>query len=43
MLDWNEWLDVQNGADVRKSETYEGATGGYRFIDTPHDLATYVH
>jgi hypothetical protein len=40
MQSWNEWLDVQNGADVRGRETY--ATG-YRFIATPRDLATYVH
>lgn len=40
MQSWNEWLDVQNGADVRERETYEP---GYRFIATPRDLATYVH
>ena len=40
MQDWNEWLDVQNGADVRGRETYDL---GYRFIATPRDLATYVH
>jgi hypothetical protein len=40
MQDWNEWLDVQNGADVRGRETY---ASGYRFIATPRDLATYVH
>ena len=36
----NEWLDVQNGADVRGRETY---ASGYRFIATPRDMATYVH
>lgn len=41
MLDWNEWLDVQNGANLRHRETY--AAPGYRFIATPRDLATYVH
>ncbi|MGD9850779.1 MAG: vanadium-dependent haloperoxidase [Nitrospirales bacterium] len=40
MQNWNEWLDVQNGADVRGRETY---ASGYRFIATPRDLATYVH
>jgi len=40
MQDWKEWLDVQNGADVRGRETYGS---GYRFIATPRDLATYVH
>ena len=44
MTDWNEWLDVQNGADARGRETYEQAPGHqYRFITTPRDLATYVH
>lgn len=40
MQSWNEWLDIQNGADVRGTETYDA---GYRFIATPRDLATYVH
>ncbi len=40
MTDWNEWLDVQNGADTHGRETYDT---GYRFITTPRDLATYVH
>jgi hypothetical protein len=41
MQTWTEWLDVQNGADVRGRECY--ATPAYRFIATPRDLATYVH
>jgi hypothetical protein len=41
MQTWSEWLDVQNGADVRGRETY--ASPAYRFITTPRDLATYVH
>ncbi len=41
MLDWAEWLDVQNGANLRHRETY--ASPAYRFIATPRDLATYVH
>ena len=49
MTDWDNWLDVQNGADLRVSESYEcEATDKkqkplYRFITTPRDLATYVH
>ena len=40
MQTWDEWLDVQNGADVRGREVY---AAGYRFIATPRDVATYVH
>ncbi len=40
LTNWDEWLDVQNGADLRGTEEYED---GYRFITTPRDLATYVH
>lgn len=40
---WNEWLDVQNGADLRGLEEYENGINGRRFITTPRDLATYVH
>ncbi len=40
MQSWDEWLDVQNGADVRGTECYDA---GYRFIATPRDMATYVH
>lgn len=45
MTTWQSWLDVQNGADLRGTETYEGecAQDRYRFITTPRDLATYVH
>ncbi|MDJ0705093.1 MAG: vanadium-dependent haloperoxidase [Leptolyngbyaceae cyanobacterium MO_188.B28] len=45
MTTWKWWVDVQNGADVRGQETYEGDTidNRYRFIATPRDLATYVH
>lgn len=41
MLNWEDWLDVQNGANVRLSETYE--PGAWRFIATPRDLCTWVH
>lgn len=40
MLNWKDWLDVQNGANVRLTETYET---GWRFIATPRDLCTWVH
>lgn len=51
MTTWEQWLDVQNAADLRGKETYENADNsaninretGYRFIVTPRDLATYVH
>ena len=49
MTTWKWWIDVQNGADLRGQETYEGSTDKdkfeerYRFIATPRDLATYVH
>ena len=42
MTDWKEWLDVQNGADLRGLESYEKKPA-YRFITTPRDIATYVH
>ncbi len=40
MTDWASWLDVQNGADFRNTDLFEGER---RFITTPRDLATYVH
>ncbi len=40
MRDFKDWLDVQNGADVRGTEAYDP---GFRFMATPRDLATYVH
>ncbi len=43
MTSWEWWLDVQNGADLRRKETYECGDQKYRFITTPRDLATYVH
>ena len=38
---WDEWFDVQNGANLGGLEAYEGKKR--RFITTPRDLATYVH
>lgn len=52
MTNWDQWLDVQNGADLRRLEGYQNTGGradnpnreiGYRFILTPRDLCTYVH
>ncbi|MEM1051628.1 MAG: vanadium-dependent haloperoxidase [Pseudomonadota bacterium] len=51
MVDWNDWLTVQQGFDVNGANgTQNGQVfniGGVpqprRFIHTPRDLATYVH
>lgn len=52
MTTWEEWFDVQNGADLRGLETYVNVAEadkkkcgntGRRFMTTPRDLATYVH
>lgn len=49
MTTWKDWLDVQNGADVRSHEAYVSKNDVHngalprRFITTPRDLATYVH
>jgi len=50
MTHWNEWLDVQHGADVIDTMNYvskhPGENGGelsFRYIASPRDLATYVH
>lgn len=40
MVDWNHWLDVQNGANLGGASEFEAER---RFISTPRDLATYVH
>jgi hypothetical protein len=40
MTDWCSWLDVQNGANFKGADVFEGQR---RFITTPRDLATYVH
>ncbi|MEM1230534.1 MAG: vanadium-dependent haloperoxidase [Pseudomonadota bacterium] len=42
MTNWDEWFDVQNGADLRGLESYEPG-GARRLMATPRDLATYVH
>jgi len=45
MTSWNEWLDVQHGADLGQLEDYvkSNNSNARRFIHTPRDLATYVH
>ena len=40
MTKWKDWLDVQNGLDLRGTENYMGDS---RFITTGRDLSTYVH
>jgi len=42
MTNWDEWFDVQQGADLRGMESYDSEPD-FRFITTPRDLATYVH
>ncbi len=48
MTTWDEWFDVQRGADLQRLELYVGKDDKagrplHRFITTPRDLATYVH
>ncbi len=40
MTDWSDWLDVQNGANLKGSDRF-GI--GRRFLTTPRDIATFVH
>lgn len=40
LVDWSEWLDVQNGADTKSAQHFGDRL---KFIETPRDLATYVH
>ncbi|MEM7147980.1 MAG: bromoperoxidase, partial [Verrucomicrobiota bacterium] len=42
MRTWEQYIDVQNGADLRGFEAYE-EDPRFRFISRPRDLATYVH
>ena len=42
MMDENSYLEVQNGIDVRDDATFF-KDAKQRFIQTPRDLATYVH
>lgn len=41
MITWEDWFDVQNGANVRLTESY--VPNAWRFIATPRDLCTWVH
>lgn len=41
MTSWEEWFDVQQGANVGRLEEYKG--NARRFITTGRDLSTYVH
>lgn len=41
MTDWQSWWHVQNGANLKGTDTYEESH--FRFITTPRDLATFVH
>ncbi|MGB3179516.1 MAG: hypothetical protein WBA90_16705 [Albidovulum sp.] len=45
MKTWAEWLRVQDGEDVRPpgNPGQSFSSGATRFIQTPRDLATYVH
>lgn len=52
MTSWGAYIDVTNGADVRGRESYVSTTGRnidqdmaetHTFIQTPRDLATFVH
>ncbi len=43
LTEWSDWLDAQNGKDLRRNEDLFGADPARRFITTPRDLATYVH
>lgn len=38
MTNWVEWLDVQNGANLRGAHQFDQT----KFITTPRDIATYV-
>ena len=40
MTCWNEWLAVQDGANVGNFDVADNCS---KFIQTPRDLATYVH
>lgn len=40
MTNWDDWLEVQNGAATQGRETYRHKS---RRVTTPRDLATYVH
>ena len=43
LIDWNEWLQAQNGEDLRDNTTLFNTSQPRRFMTFPRDLATYVH
>ncbi|MGB0330874.1 MAG: bromoperoxidase [Planctomycetota bacterium] len=43
LTDFDDWLEVQDGADVRDNATLFSGKAPRRFITSPRDLATYVH
>ena len=45
MTKWSDWLEVQNGYEVRGAGDpgQPFTAGSKRFMHTPRDLATYVH
>lgn len=46
MVEWGDWLDVQNGVDPQsgnEADLFGPGPVSRRFISTPRDLATYVH
>ena len=43
MIDWNKWLEVQNGFVPPQNQVFNEGGNKERFITTPRDLTTYVH
>ena len=43
MIDYDDWLAVQNGRQTRNNATLFDCAQPRRFITFPRDLATYVH
>ncbi|WP_089945515.1 hypothetical protein [Candidatus Entotheonella palauensis] len=43
MITWTDWLEAQNGRDLRNNGTLFDCSQPRRFITFPRDLATYVH
>ncbi len=43
LIDWNIWLQAQNGQDLRDNAILFNVAEARRFITFPRDVATYVH
>ncbi len=43
LTNWGDWLQAQNGKNLRDNATLFDTTQNRRFITFPRDLATYVH